>query len=314
MTNPLLGIHHVTAIAGDPQQNLDFYSHTLGMRFVKLTVNFDDPGAYHFYFGDETASPGSLLTFFPHPGGLKGERGAGQATAVAFAIPEGTLDAWIDYFARHAIDFSLAEDRFDQRMILLDDPDGLRLELIETPEANGTSGRAHGEITPEMAIRGIHSVSLTVGSMESATRFYTERMGFVLEAETPERRRFRVGQGIGSVVDIVESRERGRVAVGSVHHVAFRTPDEAGQALWRERALSLQLSTSPVMERDYFRSIYFREPSGVLFEIATDGPGMDIDEPMDSLGQSLRLPAMYEPHRAEIERRLPPLVLPGGAK
>lgn len=310
MTDPLLGIHHVTAIAGDAQQNLDFYTHLLGMRFVKLTVNFDDPGAYHFYFGDQVATPGTLLTFFPHPGGLKGERGAGQATAVAFAIPEGTLDAWIDLFAQHAVDFSLGEDRFGERMICLDDPDGLRLEFIETAAANSIDGKSYGLISDEAAIRGIHSVTLTVGSLDAATRFYTERMGFALEAETSERRRLRVGTGVGSIVDIVESRERGRVAVGSVHHVAFRTPDDAGQAIWRERAMSLQLATSPVMERDYFRSIYFREPSGVLFEVATDGPGMDVDEPMESLGESLRLPAMYEPHRDQIEKRLPPLVLP----
>lgn len=314
MEHPLLGIHHVTAIAGDAQRNLDFYAHTLGMRFVKLTVNFDDPGAYHFYFGDEAGSPGSLLTFFPHPGGYAGERGAGQATAVALAIPQGSLEAWIDHFARHAVDFHLGGERFGERFIFLDDPDGLRIELVETVDANPLEGRAYGDIPAEHAIRGIHSVTLEVGSPESAARFYCERMGFAPAESTDDRLRFRVGDRIGSVVDVVESNVRGRVAVGSVHHIAFRTPDDEGQAFWRERALSLHLATSPVMERDYFRSIYFREPSGVLFEIATDGPGMAIDEPVEALGQSLRLPAMYEPNREAIERRLPPLVLPGGSR
>jgi len=314
MEHPLLGIHHVTAIAGDAQRNLDFYAHSLGMRFVKLTVNFDDPGAYHFYFGDEAGSPGSLLTFFPHPGGYSGQRGAGQATVVGLAIPVGSLDAWIDHFARHAIDFHLGGERFGERYIYLDDPDGLRLELVETTDANGVPGRAYGDIAAEHSIRGIHSVTLEVGSLEAASRFYRERMGFIAEETTDQRVRFRVGSGIGSVVDVVESSERGRVAVGSVHHVAFRTPGDHEQAIWRERALALHLNTSPVMERDYFRSIYFREPSGVLFEIATDGPGMAIDEPVEALGQSLRLPAMYEPNREQIERRLPPLVLPGGSR
>lgn len=299
MTHPLLGIHHVTAIAGYPQRNLDFYTQLLEMRLVKLSVNFDDPNAYHFYFGDQQATPGSLLTFFPHPDGFAGKRGTGQATSVGLAIPEGTLDGWVDRLAEHAVNFDLGESRFGERTLLLDDPDGLRLELVESSDAHGDG-----------AIVGIHSVTLEVGSLERATQFYRDRMGFTVEGDTEDRRRFRVGKGIGSIVDVVENRERGRVAVGSVHHVAFRTPDDEGQSVWHGRALDLGLSTSPVMERDYFRSIYFREPNGVLFEIATDGPGMAIDEPVESLGTSLRLPAMYEPKRAEIERRLPPLVLP----
>lgn len=309
MEHPLLGIHHVTAIAGDPQRNLDFYTQVIGLRFVKLSVNFDDPGSYHFYFGDSVASPGSLLTFFPHPGGYTGIRGAGQATTVAFSVPVGSLDAWMTLFAEHAIDFDVLPDLFSERRIGLDDPDGLRLELIET--ATSLEGHSYGLIAHEHAIRTIHSVRIEARDLDYATRVYTERMGFEVVGDDADVRRFRVGDGI---VDVVESSKDGRVAVGSVHHVAFRTADDAGQAFWRERALSLNLATSPVMERNYFRSIYFREPNGVLFEVATDGPGMAIDEPLDALGTTLRLPPMYEPDREHIERRLPPLVLPGGSR
>lgn len=309
MQHPLLGIHHVTAIAGDPQRNLDFYTHIMGMRFVKLTVNFDDPGSYHFYFGDSVASPGSLLTFFPHPGGSAGVRGAGQATTVSFSVPPGSLDAWMNYLAHHAIDFDILPELFGERRVGIDDPDGLRLELVEVPSTG--AGQSYGNIDHEHAIRAIHSVRIEASSLEAATRFYTDRMGFERVGDQDGIRRLKVGAGW---VDVIENPNRGRVAVGSVHHVAFRTADDAGQAMWRERALALHLATSPVMERDYFRSIYFREPNGVLFEVATDGPGMDIDEPMDALGTTLRLPAMYESDRAHIERRLPPLVLPGGSR
>jgi glyoxalase family protein len=311
MSSDLLGIHHVTAIAGDPQANLDFYTKLLGMRMVKLTVNFDDPGSYHFYFGDRLGSPGTALTFFPHPGGLQGSPGAGQATTISFAIPEGTLEGWMDYLAQEAIHFEIPASRFGQKLIELRDPDGIRLELIEAPEAN-IEGWSESPVGPQMAIRGFHSVTVEATRMDANDRFYTETMRFKKEGEEDGRIRYRVGAGIGSIVDVVESDRRGRVAIGTVHHVAFRTPDDEGQSYWLETAQSFGLHSSPVMERDYFRSIYFREPNGVLFEIATDGPGFTIDESEETLGTALKLPARYEPFRSEIERRLPPIDLPVG--
>ncbi len=305
MTHDLLGIHHVTAIAGDAQSNLDFYTEALGMRLVKLTVNFDDPGAYHFYFGDELGRPGSALTFFPHPGGFPGVPGAGQATTVSLAVPTGSLDAWAKRLKTG--DFST---RFGERVLTLSDPDGLRVELIETEDADAVDAWRGGPLSSEMAIRGIHSVTISSSRFESNDRFFTKNMGFHKIGDEDGRTRYRVGSGIGSIVDVVHNESRGRVAVGSVHHVAFRVSNDDEQAHWLRKTRDLGLQSSPVMERDYFRSIYFREPGGVLFEIATDGPGMTIDEPADALGQALRLPARYESHREEIERNLPPLRLP----
>lgn len=310
MNHALLGIHHVTAIAGDPQKNLDFFTQVLGMRFVKLTVNFDDPGAYHFYFGDRLGRPGTALTYFPHPGGYRGIPGSGQVVAVGLAIPVGTLDRWVTRLADLVVDFDLPEPRFGDRLVGLKDPDGLAIELVESSDAAFGEPWEGSPVGGDMAIRGIHSVTVAANRLEANDRFYVGTMGFVKEAGEGDRTRFRVGNGLASVVDVVPALERGRVALGSVHHVAFRTLDDASQAHWLATARNFGLHASPVMERDYFRSIYFREPNGVLFEIATEGPGFTIDEPEDALGTSLRLPAQYEPMRAAIERRLPPLRLP----
>ncbi len=313
MTHELLGIHHVTAIAGDPQANLDFYTHLLGMRFIKLTVNFDDPGSYHFYFGDELGRPGTALTFFPHPGGYAGTPGAGQATTVSLSIPEGSLEAWIDRLASQAISFDQPAHRFGERLIELRDPDGLRIELVESADATVVEGWRGGPVDAAIAVRGIHSVTIEASKLDANDKFFTNTMGFIREGEEGGRIRYQVGQGVGSIVDVIQGDSRGRVAVGSVHHIAFRTSDDEGQAHWLKKAQEFGLHASPVMERDYFRSIYFREPNGVLFEIATDGPGFTIDEPAEALGQSLHLPAQYEPYREEIEKRLPPIKLPAGA-
>ena len=297
MVTPTAGIHHVTAIAGDPQTNLDFYSGFLGMRLVKLTVNFDDPGSYHFYFGEETGSPGSLLTFFPHPGGYRGKLGSGQASAVAFTIAEGTLGAWTDRLAAEAISFENPGIRVGRPFVALRDPDGMAIELIESEGAKGTG------------ILGIEGVTLLHADSRSAAQTL-EKMGYTRSATEQGRTRF-LASGSG-YVDLVEKAGllRGQIAVGSIHHVAFRTPHDADQEAWRAALLKQGYGVSPVMERDYFRSIYFREPGGVLFEIATDGPGFAVDEAPTELGTALKLPAWLEPQRSEIERLVPPLNLP----
>lgn len=310
MTREVRGIHHVTAIAGDAQRNLDFYMGPLGMRLVKVNVNQDDPGTYHFYFGDESGSPGSILTFFPHAGGYTGKKGAGQASAVGLAIPSGSLDFWIDRLAAEAISFDMPGDRFGERMISLSDPDGLTVELIESEDADGVPGWAGGPVLEAHVIRGIHSVTLEHASGHGDA-FLGEQMGFLSVAEEYGRVRYRTGTGVGSIVDVVPNPTIGRVAVGSIHHVAFRVAGSDGQQEWL-RYLGGQdgIHTSGIVERAYFRSLYFREPGGVLFEIATDGPGFTIDEELEELGSGLCLPPWLESRRAEIERVLPPIRYP----
>lgn len=309
MTHDLLGIHHVTAIAGDPQANLDFYSGLLGMRLVKVCVNQDDVRTYHFFYGDETGSPGADLTFFPHPGGYQGKPGAGQAVSVALAIPIGSLEFWTARLADAAVDFDLGE-RFGERLVSLADPDGLTVELVETPAANDRPGWEGGPVPAEHTIRAIHSVTLAQSDARRSAKFLTERMGFIETEEAAGRIRLQLGDGLGSVVEVVQAEERGRVALGSIHHVAFRIADHEGQREWLDHVNQIGLASSGVIDRAYFESLYFREPGGVLFEIATDGPGFTIDESEAELGSRLSLPPWLEPRREEIERGLPPVRLP----
>lgn len=309
MTHDLLGIHHVTAIAGDPQANLDFYSELLGMRLVKVCVNQDDVRTYHFFYGDETGSPGADLTFFPHPGGYQGKPGAGQAVSVALAIPIGSLEFWTARLAEAAVDFDLGE-RFGERLVSLADPDGLTVELVETPAANDRPGWEGGPVPAEHTIRAIHSVTLAQSDARRSAKFLTERMGFSETEEAGGRIRLQLGDGLGSVVEVVQAEERGRVALGSIHHVAFRIANQEGQREWLDHVNQIGLASSGVIDRAYFESLYFREPGGVLFEIATDGPGFTIDESEAELGSRLSLPPWLEPRREEIERGLPPVRLP----
>jgi glyoxalase family protein len=311
MSKPIPGIHHVTMIAGSPQTNLDFYTKLLGMRLVKLTVNFDDPGSYHFYYGDGLGRPGTLLTFFPHPGGYQGRVGAGQTSAVALAVPAGSLDYWIDRFAAEAVDFDGPHERFEEQYISLKDPDGLTIEIFESGSSEGETW-SNSPVPGEHAIRSVHSVTL-LQKQVGATGNLLSEMGFTETSGEENRTRFEGDpHAFGRYVDLIEEPQSaaGRVAVGSVHHVAFRTESDLSQREWREKLSAEQYGVSPVMERDYFKSIYFREPGGVLFEIATDGPGMSIDESPEGLGSHLKLPEWLEPQREKIEKALPPLRLP----
>jgi glyoxalase family protein len=309
----LSGIHHITAIAEDPQRNLDFYSGLLGLRLVKRTVNFDDPGTYHFYYGDETGRPGTLLTFFPWPGAPRGRRGAGQATAIAFAIPHDSLGFWAGRLKRNGIATSDAAPRFGEEAVAFQDPDGLGLELVSSAEGNAGEGVARGPVPAERAIRGLHGVTLSEEGCERTSGLLVGTLGFRREQEQGSRFRYRAsGAGPGLVVDLlfVPDAPRGVVAAGTVHHVAFRAADDAEQGKWRDRLARAGLNVTPVLDRQYFRSIYFREPGGVLFEIATDPPGFTVNEPVESLGARLMLPPWLEPRREVLERSLPPLAPP----
>ncbi len=303
------GIHHVTGIAGDPQRNVDFYAGMLGLRLVKRTVNFDDPTTYHFYYGDEHGHPGSILTFFPWPDARRGRQGAGQASVVSFAIPPSAVGFWIDRFVNKRVEFSPPVSRYDdERVIGFKDHDGFMCELVAHPAAASREGWPGGSVPAEHAIRGLYSVTLWQDDCEPTAKLLTRTMGFRLVREQGSIYRYAAGDnGPGTIVDLrcVPGLWRGTTGAGTVHHVAFRANDETAQLEARELLTSVGLNVTPVLDRDYFRSIYFREPSGVLFEIATDPPGFTIDEPLESLGQSLRLPSWLEPRRFEIEALLP---------
>lgn len=310
MEDKILGIHHVTAIASDPQRNIDFYSGLMGLRLVKLTVNFDDPTAYHLYYGDEVGHPGTILTFFSWRGAPQGLLGTGQLTATAFSVPEGAVSFWADKLRVKGVHVEGPFARFNEQVLSFADPDGLRLELVETRNANGSFWK-DGPVPPEYALRGFRGVTITAEvAHERTSSLLTETMGFRETNQAGNNLRYEVGSG-GSVaiVDLVSEpkAKRGLVSVGTVHHIAWRTPNDDQQKAWRQRLVEVGLGVTPVIDRKYFHSIYFREPGGVLFEIATDPPGFTVDETAAELGTRLQLPAWLEPQRREIEETLPPV-------
>lgn len=306
----LLGLHHITAIAGDPRRNVDFYTRVLGLRLVKKTVNFDDPSTYHLYYGDSVGTPGSILTFFPWAGIPSGRPGTGQAYATSFSVPAGSLEFWLQRLKAHHVTLAGADQRWGDEVLRFTDPDGLVLELIATSEPDARPACSHPEIPADAAIRGFHAVTLAVNHDAPTAALLTQTMGYRELAREGGRIRFTTGNaGPGTYVDVLvdPSLPRGLQGAGTVHHVAFRTPDDASQATDLAALHDLGLHASPVMDRNYFHSIYYREPAGILFEIATDPPGFAIDEPVESLGQKLMLPPQYESRRAQIEAALPSL-------
>jgi catechol 2,3-dioxygenase-like lactoylglutathione lyase family enzyme len=308
-----VGIHHITAIAGDPQRNIDFYTGVLGMRLVKLTVNFDDPGSYHLYYGDELGHPGSILTFFPWPGGRPGRQGTGQVGTVSLAIPASSLGFWIERLLAHGIGYEGPARRFDEQVLSLKDPDGMLLELVASSRALNVAGWRDGPVLPEHAVRGLHGATLWEDGDTGSADFLTRVMGFEPVGEEGNVLRFQFAdRGIGSVLDLRRAPGfwRGAGGVGTVHHVAFRADDDQAQLAKRAEIEAQRIDITPVIDRQYFHSVYFREPGGVLFEVATDPPGFTIDESPAELGTHLKLPPVYEPSRAEIERTLPKLRLP----
>lgn len=317
------GLHHVTAIAADPQRNLRFYQQVLGQRLVKLTVNFDDPGSYHFYFGDALGSPGTLLTFFPWPSATPGQPGSGETSATSFAVPRGALGWWRTRLAAANVPIEegsdKASERFGDRVLSFRDPDGMALELVERTDyvASSRPRQATGwqpsqDIPRDLAILGFHGVTLGLADLSATQELLTGILGLrVLGKESDGRVRLAApGDGLGRIVDLQRvPPRRSRLGAGSVHHVAFRARDDAAQREFQSAIDATGVGVTAIQERNYFRSIYFREPGHVLFEIATDGPGMAVDEPIESLGTHLKLPPTLESRRGAIEAALPPIAL-----
>lgn len=306
----LLGLHHITAIASDPQANLDFYTRVLGLRFVKKSVNQDDPGTYHLYYGDRVGSPGTALTFFPWIGLRRGRPGTGQAYATAFSVPAGSLSFWQNRLAALRVTTWALETRFGERVLPLADPDGLRLELVFATEADSRPPAVSPDVPSDVAICGFHSSTLALTSDAATAPLLTDTMGYRLAARESHRARYTTADGgPGTYVDLLTdpALPRGLNGAGTVHHIAFRVADDTAHLAAHDLLAARNLGVSPVIDRAYFKSLYYREPAGVLFEIATDQPGFAIDEPVESLGTILSLPPHLEPHRAEIEAALPPL-------
>ena len=303
------GIHHITAIAGEPQRNLAFYTDVLGLRLVKKTVNFDDPGTYHLYYGDELGSPGTILTFFPFPGARSGSRGAGEASQTAFAIPEASLSFWLDRFAKRGIPHDMPAIRFNEQVIAFSDPDGMALELVARAGAGDVPGWESRVIPAQHAIRAIAGIRLLSAKPE-ATGAVLRLIGYDIEGVDDGLTRWKTGShGLSARIDVMDANATAahRSGAGTVHHVAFRAADDASQAAMADVIRASGLGVTEQRDRHYFRSVYFREPGGILFEIATDEPGFTVDEPLETLGQSLKLPDWLEFRRAELESVLPPL-------
>jgi glyoxalase family protein len=307
------GIHHVTAICSDARRNVLFYTDGLGLRLVKRTVNFDDPTTWHLYYGDETGSPGTALTFFAWGSLPPGRSGVGQAAATAFIIPERSLAYWTGRLGEKGIPHEAPERHFDHTVVGLRDPDGMNLELVATKGARALDAWSGGSVPAEHAIRGFFGVTLLVADAEPTARVLTEALGFALQGRENGRHRFVAaggpGRPLGAVVDVrADPRAAAsRQGAGSVHHVAFRAADDAAEMEMASAVRDLDLRPTDQIDRQYFHSVYFREPGGVLLEIATDGPGFTVDEPKEKLGSSLKLPAWIEPRRAQIEAALPAL-------
>jgi glyoxalase family protein len=314
MEKKIAGLHHVTAIASDPQRNLDFYIGLLGLRLVKRTVNFDDPGTYHFYFGDARGTPGTILTFFSWPGARRGHRGVGQIEATAFTISPDSVGYWLDRFKEQHVTAEKTSARFGEEVIRFTDPDGLLLELVTSDSIAQVESWADSTVPAEHSLRGFHSVSAALEGYERTAQLLRESFGYRLDKESGNRFRFAAPSesGPGRIVDLLcmpDSRA-GHVAAGSVHHIAFRAKDDNEQLQWREHLVELGYNVTPVIDRTYFHSIYFREPGGILFEIATEPPGFTLDEPIEELGSKLRLPTWMEAARPQIEQVLPSITLP----
>ncbi len=301
------GLHHVTAIASDPQKNVDFYTKILGLRLVKQTVNFDAPHVWHLYYGDQKGSPSSILTFFPWPGVIQGKEGSGLTTATSFSVPLDSIGFWEKRLKSLGVESSRAKNASGLDLIRLRDQDGMSVELVGTEGDDRSGWDGESSIPAEDAIRGLHSVTLSQQLLDPTAIMLTEMLGMKASAETSSGAQFAMGDGTtGALVEVLPGvTERGLQAGGTVHHVAFRAPDLNTMENWRQQLVEQGVPVTEVMDRQYFKSIYFREPGGVLFEIATDDPGFDIDEPLLELGKKLKLPPWLEPSREQIAASLP---------
>jgi glyoxalase family protein len=306
------GIHHVTCITGDVQKCVDFYTGVLGLRFVKKSINQDLPDTYHIYFADYLGTPGTVMTFFGWPTWPARKTGSGQVTTVSFAVPEGALDFWSNRLEKLGVDSSRVS-RFETDAVVLRDADGIEIELVGQAADDRWKPWPDGPVDKDHAIRGFQSVMLTVAESGATIDLLTKTMGFRRQSTEGNRTRFETGAGgPHSTVDVVESPEGpvGEESIGTVHHVAWRTADAASQVAWRDLLTRAGRNVTPVIDRWYFKSIYYREPGGVLFEIATDGPGFTVDENPEKLGTTLCLPPWFQVRRDRLDEILPPIVVP----
>lgn len=310
MENRVSGLHHITAIAGNAKRNYDFYRNVLGLRFIKKTVNFDDPGTYHFYFGDERGTPGTILTFFPWQGIRKGNQGTGMATDIGYSVPADSFGFWSDRLKHYDVRVTGEGTRLGEQYLSFEDPDGLPLTLIAPATGDERKPWETKEVSAAVATRGFHSVTLTLRSLPQTVKVLEDILGYSLRSQEGNRFRYATDAiPTASIVDLLESPSLPAAvnAGGTVHHIAFRVKNEKILMEYREKVLEAGLHITPKIDRNYFFSLYFREPGGVLFELATENPGFAVDEPVSELGTHLKLPPQYEGRRAEIERVLPPL-------
>ena len=309
MNKQILGLHHVTAISNSAKQNHHFYTDVLGLRMVKKTVNFDDPGTYHFYFGDEQGTPGTIITFFPWEGIGKGRNGAGMATHTGYSVPKGSFSFWKERLEKQGIS-TTENEIFGEKVLSFNDPDGMQLQLIIPNKEDSRSPWTTNDISSEVAIRGFHNVTLTLRSADATSKVLTDILGYSVVKQEGNRYRFETDTiGTANIIDIIESPNApyGNNAAGTNHHIAFRVKDDNILMQIREKVVEAGLSITPKIDRDYFFSLYFREPGGVLFEIATDNPGFTVDESLEELGSKLKLPTQYKKMREQIESVLPEL-------
>jgi glyoxalase family protein len=310
MNKLVTGVHHITALTSDAQKNVDFYAGILGLRLVKKTVNFDAPDIYHLYYGNEKGEPGTIITFFPYPGISQGRKGKGQLTVISFSITENAMDYWIKRLDKFSIPYEGPQQRFDELFIYFEDHDGLGLELV----ANSKDRRSvftYGNIPIEFAVKGFYGVTLSEECYERTAGLLVGQMDHTLIGERGNRFRYSSSGKPGDFVDVLCNPDtlRGLSGCGTVHHIAFATTSDRTQLEAREKLLKFGLDVTPVLDREYFHSIYFREPGGILFEIATISPGFTVDESLEHLGESLKLPHWQEQNRSLIERKLVPIQL-----
>lgn len=306
MTKQTSGIHHITAIVGHPQENVDFYAGVLGLRLVKKTVNFDDPGTYHLYFGDDGGRPGTIITFFPWANARQGVIGGGQVGVTTYVVPQGAMSFWEERLKKFNITYEITE-RFGEQSLQFDDPHGLHLEIVEREEGDLNQWTFSG-VTPEVAIKGFGGAILYSTNPEETATVLENVMGLEKIVEDEDYIRFRSTADIGNVIDLKkEPVDRGEMGVGTVHHIAWRAQDDEDQLAWQQHVTNNGYFVTPVRDRNYFNAIYFREHGEILFEIATDPPGFAHDESYETMGENFMLPEQYEQHRDQLEHILIPI-------
>ncbi len=313
MKSTILGIHHITAMASDAQRNVDFYVRVLGLRFVKKSINQDAPDVYHLYYGDEEGSPGTAMTFFPFGRAARGSRGNGEISRVAFAVPTASADFWVHQLSRHNIPFTGPADRFGNSVISFPDPDGMMIDLVFSDVQELRHPWKRSTVPVEHAIKRFYGVTMNLSALDPSLAVLRDLLGARPGQQSGNTHRWIIGEGSDeAAIDIVvdPTAPFARQSAGSVHHIAWRVKDFAAHEEWQQTVARGGLHPTEIIDRFYFHSIYFREPGGVLYEIATDNPGFTVDEPLETLGRELKLPPWYEPHRAKIEQALVPITVP----